>query len=956
MIKETTLSYSIHKIFSGSLVLTWAFMAPSAWAQENASTSDNSKLERVEITGSGIKRVASETALPITSITREDIDRSGATTAQDLVSMIPSNFGGTVISTNVGSTGNASTANLRQLGSKYTLVLLNGRRVANYAFGNSPVDLNSIPVSAIERVDVLRDGASAIYGADAIAGVINFILRKDFQGLEISAYGTKVDQAGGGNTRSVNLSGGFGDLSTQRFNVLFSANREENQRLQAKDRSFANSAKRDDLGIDNSSPRNGIPNLTFTDTLGNAYTALNPLRYKGCDSLEFALNIRSATECGTDYVKYIDLIPKANHDNFVARGVFQLNDDHQLYAEAAYTKDKLLAAYSPAPFTNPFNGYPVGGRFYPSTITLPKGMTLPAGYKMPNGTVLQADTVLGADMAVTPTGPIRGRWRTVAGGGRNDETETTNYRVLFGAKGIIAGWDYDTGFAYSRNEGTISFGPGQYSYAKLTPLLESGQINIFGPQDEVSKAALQGAQLTGIQRSAVSESKEVDVKVSKELSKWTYGPLALALGASARQEDLDQISYPVLASGDAVGSDGPVPGVTGSRKVYGLFGELSVPLYKDLEMQLAARYDKLKNSFGSSFSKLSPKVALRYQPIKEVLLRSSYGQGYRAPTLYENLRPFTSGGATSGVFNDPIRCPNGVPISNINPVGDLVDECGVQLTTATEGDKTLKPEKSKQFSLGVVFQPSNNLSGSVDYWDVKISDAIVQKSEIQVMSDPAKYASYFYRFDPLQYPGGWVDDGKRTGAIQGSTNPNFPLAYLYLPFENTASIFAAGIDINLNYRQKIEGAGKITINFDGTVYTKHGYQYPGLPSVSDNGSYKDFGSTPKWRHALTFNYTTGPWNASLTHNYTASYKDFTDPASIGPNYPENRTVGAYQTIDTQFSWTGIKNLDITFGIKNLLDKDPPSSRKSSGFQVGYDEKNTNPLGRVYYLRAKYKFW
>ena len=157
--------------------------------------------QRVEITGSSIKRADSETALPISIITRADIDRTGATTAQDLVGLIPSVFGGLVVASNVGSTGNASSAGMRGLDPKYTLVLLNGRRVANYAFGNSPVDLNSIPLSAVERVEVLRDGASAIYGADAVAGVINFILRKDYQGLEVSGYANKVTQ-GGGETRS----------------------------------------------------------------------------------------------------------------------------------------------------------------------------------------------------------------------------------------------------------------------------------------------------------------------------------------------------------------------------------------------------------------------------------------------------------------------------------------------------------------------------------------------------------------------------------------------------------------------------------------------------------------------------------------------------------------------------------------------------------------------------------
>lgn len=204
-----------------------ALAASSALAQEAQ------KLERIEITGSSIRRVDAESALPVSVISRADIDRTGVTNAQDLIQLIPSMFGGGVVALNVGSTGNASTAALRGLSAKYTLVLLNGRRVANYAFGNSPVDLNSIPLSAVERVEVLRDGASAVYGADAVAGVVNFILRKDFKGLEANFSATQPQKAGG-DSRTVTITGGYGDLASDRFNVLLSGNREESDVLKAR--------------------------------------------------------------------------------------------------------------------------------------------------------------------------------------------------------------------------------------------------------------------------------------------------------------------------------------------------------------------------------------------------------------------------------------------------------------------------------------------------------------------------------------------------------------------------------------------------------------------------------------------------------------------------------------------------------------------------------------------------
>lgn len=951
-------------MFKRTKVSAAAALALGGAALFSAAPVQAQDTQRIEITGSSIKRVAAESALPVTTVSRAEIERSGLTTAQDLINSIPSNFGGLVLAQNVGSTGNASGAALRGLSSKYTLVLLNGRRVANFAFGNSPVDLNSIPLSAVERIEILRDGASAIYGSDAVAGVINFILRKDYTGVEISGSTTLVDM-GGGDTRTVNITGGFGDLSKQGFNVLISANHEEGDVLKAKDRSFANSANRPDLGINKASTRNGVPNFNFKDTKGNGYGSggsgaqkglaptINPYRYNGCNNAEFALVVVDSTRCGTDYVKFIDLIPEQTHDNLVARGVFQLNNDTQLYAEGLYVKDHQQSTYSPAPYTKTMI-YPITGRFYPTSLIVPKGTKLKAGYTMPDGSVLAADTVLANDITVTPTGPMSGTWRTVAGGGRSDVTDTKTERFVLGAKGTAFNWDYDAAFTTSTSKGTISFGPGKFSYDKLTPLVSSGVINVFGSQDATSLALLNSALLTGPEQKASSKATGFDVTASREIFNLPAGPVGFAVGASYQKIELDQFSYPVLETGDEVGGAGPIPGVTGGRKVFGLFSELSVPVIKNLDLSLAARYDNYKNDFGTKFNNLSPKVSLRFQPTQALLARASFGKGYRAPTLYENLRPLTIGNNTNANYNDPIRCPNGVPINN--SVGTLQDECNIQQTTALEGIKNLRPEKSTQYSLGLVFSPIADFSASIDYWDLKITDAIVQKSEIQVFSNPTQFKDNFYRYDPAAFPDGY-DLTNGPGVFKGSTNPAFPIAYVYLPYENAAKFFAAGVDFNLQYKMKLADIGTAGVNFDGTVYTKHGYKYAVSPEVSDIADYKDFGPVPRWRHVITFALTTGPWNLSLTNNYTGGYNDYVNADAVGgANYPLVRKVGSYNTWDTQVGYKAGKGLDVVVGVKNLLNEDPPSSRTEVNFQTGYDAQFTNPLGRTYYARLKYKFF
>ncbi|MBV1775482.1 TonB-dependent receptor [Burkholderiaceae bacterium DAT-1] len=933
------------------------------------------RVEKIEVTGSSIKRVAKEGALPLTTLNREDIAKTGATTAQDLVALIPSNFGGTVVASNVGATGIASTAALRALPSKYTLVMINGRRVASYAFGNPVVDLNSIPLAAVDRVEILRDGASALYGADAIAGVINFILKKDFRGVESSAYWTK-NTHDGGNSEVYSVTAGFGNLDENRFNLLFTASHEFDQALRAVDRDYAKTGVRPDLGLIKSSPRNGIPNVTFSDVNnpyveGNDWTqhSVNPTRASGCNTPGFAMFNDGPTACRTDYVSFIDLIPKQSHDNISGRFTYAIDNDTQFFAEASHVKDIVLSHYSPAPYTKQMD-YPVGGPFYPKTITLPVGYTLKKGYKMPDGTVLAADTVLTSPMSVVPVGPISGRWRTVAGGGRGDETVQSSNRIVIGMKGNAFGWDYDGAINWSTNDGEVRFAGGQYSYAKLTPLVEKGLINVFGAQTAESKRLLDSAEITGPENNAISKSTEFELHGSRAVAELTDGSVMMSIGGSFRKESLEQISQPVLASGDQVGGNGPVPSVSGDRKIYALFSEVIVPVQKDLELNFSGRYDNYKNGFGTSFSRFSPKAAFQYSPTESVKVRGSMAQGFRAPSLYENLLPFTAGNNTNASWNDPIRCPNGVPVTSKNKVGDLQDECNVQAPTANGGNPNLKPEKSNQYSLGLVFEPAKDMSLSIDYWHIKVDDAIATLAEAEAygMSTWKLFQQQYFRYDPnytapdgsKPYAKGW--DASMVGKgplLQGSVNPDFPLAYVYTPWQNLANYFADGIDINYRYRLKVTDVGTFNLNVDGTRMTKHGYTFNGsngAVTVNDAGVFQSYGATPKWRHAITLSFARGPVRASLTNNYTSSYTDYNFGQFADKDNGADRTVDAFSTWDMQASYDVMKNATVGFGVKNMFDKEPPASRNSNNFQAGYDAQNANPLGRQLYFRLRYKFF
>ncbi len=288
MIEEKVLLWPVCRVGLG-------FLSQQAIAQQ--TTADCPRIQRGEITSSAIKRAESEIALPTTVIAHAELERTEAASAQDLDNLILSNFGDWVLTQNTDATGNPSTANLRRLGPQYTLALLNGRLVANYAFASSPVDLNSIPLSAIDRIEVLRDGASATNGAGAVAGVINFILRKDDQCAEVSPFDSKVQQ-GGGNSRNLNFIGGFGDIATPCYNVLVSASHETDRVLTAVERSFASTWGRPYLGLIKTSPRNDIANFNFTDSTGVSYGTVNSFRHNICDAATFAfMPIGSATQC-----------------------------------------------------------------------------------------------------------------------------------------------------------------------------------------------------------------------------------------------------------------------------------------------------------------------------------------------------------------------------------------------------------------------------------------------------------------------------------------------------------------------------------------------------------------------------------------------------------------------------------------------------------------------------------
>ncbi|MDO9194210.1 MAG: TonB-dependent receptor plug domain-containing protein, partial [Undibacterium sp.] len=364
-------------------------------------------LQRVEITGSSIKRIEGETALAVEIIKRDDIDKAGVTTAAELLQKISSNVGGLTdgasVSDVMGGQRGFNGANLRGLGVSSTLVLLNGRRLANFASpgDNSGVDLNSIPAGAIQRVEVLKDGASAIYGTDAMGGVINFITRKDYQGADINVYALKTGEGGGGK-KTASISGGFGDLGKDRFNVFGALDIQRMERLSSSERKFMQEYSLPDrlspqlsstsfpANVDLTSAQLATlnkssylfgsgPGGTWVPSPGRRVSLGKSSCVDGSPNVVRPLGPGGTEGCSFNYMGDSEVYPKAEKQSFIGRATFLVSDDHQVFVEALQSKAETAYAASPAT-SGSINGTSTG-IYLPKDLQTKTGITTPVNFR-----------------------------------------------------------------------------------------------------------------------------------------------------------------------------------------------------------------------------------------------------------------------------------------------------------------------------------------------------------------------------------------------------------------------------------------------------------------------------------------------------------------------------------------------------------------------------------------------
>lgn len=919
------------KVNAGVLAALGAMSVSSVLAQNQQPQT----LERVEITGSAVKRIDAETAVPIQILTREDVQRTGATTVEQLLQTVSANSssgGLTASSASGATTGGISAISLRGLGSARTLVLVNGRRVAPYGVGftndSVSVDVNSIPIAAIERVEVLKDGASSLYGSDAIAGVVNFILRKDVQGLELSAEAGAPTRGGGANVQRASIMWGKGDLAADKYNIVLIGSIQKESALFGRDRDFARHSYNVDEGNDTTSGNTFPANIAALD---GSFGSRNPTAATGCVApYSFIDPNFPANRCRFDPASLVTLLPKTDRIGFVASGKFALTNEIEGFVEASINRNKQRTVIQPVPisdqFTIPANNPLANTAPYNDTTITPKpSSTIILHPSSPYYPTTYVQTLTGG---ATPDLLIR--YRAGVNGNRDLTDISTSPRLTFGARGTLAGWDFDSAFLYSSSRVREQVNDGYPIYSKILPLLNSGNVNFFGANTPDVDAQLRATNFTGDAFKVASTLTSVGGKVSRDIGNAGGGAVAFAVGAELRHEQYGFTPSTELAQGDLSGYGGNIAQVDKGRQVGSLFSEIAVPLTKTIELDGGARFDKYQG-VGNSFT---PKVSLRWQPMKEFLIRGSVGNGFRAPSLADLYTPTTTGVSQTGL-SDPLRCPT---------TQDGVRDCATQFATTNGGNSQLKPEKSTNFTLGLVLEPTRDVSVAVDAFRIRLKDTISQGlPQAFILANIAKYGSFITR--------GPVDPAFPTlpGPITAIDQTNINLGQTKL----------SGIDLDARVRVPAGDLGRFLVSFSGTYFLKYDTENPDgtfSPQVGNLNNATTGGVIPRWKTYQAVTWSRDAWDVTAALNWQSSYLDV--PGSLqDPSDPafQFRRVGAYETVDLQASYSGFKGLRFTLGVKNLFDRNPPYTNQGFSFQSGYDPQYADPRGRFLYAKMTYAF-
>jgi iron complex outermembrane receptor protein len=859
-------------------------------------------MQRVEVTGSSIKRATAETASPVQVVTREDLAKSGkGTVAEYLQTLTADGAGSLPTGFGNGFAAGSTAISLRGLGATSTLVLLNGRRMAPFARADdgqkSFTDLSTVPMEAVERIEILKDGASSTYGADAIAGVVNIILRKDFTGLATKAE-LGQSRYRDAETAKGTLTWGKGDLDTDGFNVMTNVEVYSNNEMKNKDR-----ADRNWIGHGDIRPWGYAANTQFaggyitpgassptpTGALRDPKTG-NYVSLPGCSQFSVTTAQDPAGGCLWYQDQFRSMQPQIDGFNLYARGTKNLDGGLQVYAEAGYSSRDTSFTLVP-PSTS-------------STVAFPPNATNPTGVINYGNAILMS--------AAHPQNPygadVRLRYSMFDVGPSTRSVDNSFSRFVIGIKGQQFGWDFDTAYLHSKSKLDL-----EYSNMINMKVLQAALGNpaspyfpyYIGTQAGKNPASLYAAMVTNATSHSTTQLDIIDFKASRELLQLPGGAMGLAFGAEHRREKLDNPSL----SGTVDGSiNSSYVAAKGDQNVSAVFVEVAAPVIPTVELTGAVRYDKYKN-----FSSTTPKIGAKWTPLKTFALRGTYSEGFRAPGPAEAGVESQSTGNSS--VRDPVRCPGGVPAAG----GATAADCAISIGAVKVGNPNLSPETSKGYTLGMVWDPLANTSLSVDAFKIRRENEINPLSYVEAAALPTAIRN------------------DNNLVVNGVAIPNTGTLLLSkAPYQNSSFTEIKGVDLDIKQRLKLGDYGRAVVGLTWTHIAswvraeKNGtrFQYAGTHGNCDTsncaGTPKDkLSASASWDLNTQFNVTaTANYRADMQNVYFAGDKCASTFAN-GSSAPGDCRLASFTTIDLSARYNVTRQLQIYGSIQNLFDKIAP---------------------------------
>lgn len=965
------------------MVLGVAMMSSTAYAQvaEDAIPADT-----IVVTGSRISNPNLELAAPVNVTTADTIELQQNNVAEEVLREIPGIVPSIGSAVNNGN-GGASYVNLRGLGSTRNIVLLDGERIVPADIVGR-VDLNNIPVALVERVDVLTGGASATYGADAITGVVNFIINDDFEGMELNA-GYQITERGDGSTFRVDLTTGA-SFDDGRGSAILGLGYQESDPVYQGDRDF------------------GLFNIgSFTGAGSGSSTAV-PTRFSGIPGLSGNQQVSPSGDTLVPFYAPFNFNPfniyKTPFERFNIFGSakYEVTDGIEVYTRGMFSKQTVSTIIAPSGSFGIATEIPLSNPFLPTGIRNQFCTALEIGQAECDAAALAQGQDDPAYRSIT----INNARRLVELGPRLSDYTTTLFDYRAGVRGDITstvGFDISGSYGESENVQTIG---GYALYSRIRQSLLADSNGCFDPSNgcvPVNFFTPTATVFTPEQIDFLSDTSQVTNKSTLAQARaivsgdfgyalpWAVDAINFAVGTEFREYSATQLSDSLAKAGDLGGAGGASPDIDGGYKVYEAFGEVAIPLVQDRpffeELTLSAgirqSHYEVDAPDSPTYNTTTWTVGGSWAPVPDLKVRGNYSRAVRAPNISELFTPTNT--LLTNLSNDPCASINdaGERIREA-PTGLLRDVCLAQGASASNvgsiaqpiagqvnytggGNLNLGPETADSWTVGVVIQPQAvpGLSFTVDYYDIRVKDYISFPTPGDAIS--ACFDNLSTTSDACLAIGRNPLDGGLSG--DPAVTPG-----LFLALSNQGKIKTAGVDFTLNYRRDI-GFANLLFNLAGNWTDYSTFQSgPSADPLDCVGIYSENCSSlqPEWQWSFrtTLAFETIDISLLWSHidSFTYQFAD-TDPAfsgvlddSVGPvagkSVDFNR-IKAYDYFDLTTRWNATENFTFTFSIQNLFDKQPPILGSDIG-TTSYNSGNTypstyDPLGRRFAVAAKLRF-